>query len=727
MSTSTFGSGRAGSMNVEAGAIRILDGDVDNASIWAGSGGSGNGGNIDLRASREILLTGGTLVLAWNWSAGRGGDVALRAPSVVLAGGSVHVQTDGPGAAGNVLVEGETVRVAGGSVRGGGIGSFVSYWAGGRGGDITIRASRAFELDGTAALSNIISAANFGSTGDAGSVTIESPRVTLSGPSMIYAPANGSGNGGNVLIRAHDIELGAGTSIASDNPPWGGGRGGSITIEGTGRLIMAGTGAIAPFDHWHLHPNDAQIVAWTGGPGKAGDVTISVPDIQTNLNSQIVSYTFGSGDAGTITLNADRVRLVDTSAIVTSTELGSGNAGRIVLNIGEHFEMSRRGTVDDVYAGYHLSSRGGVMSVSGGAGNAGNVVLRAPEVLLDDARIQTSTRLSGQGGRVEIQAGELTLRNGGQIDAKSLAGSTADAGSILIDVGDRFEIRGISAVDGAFSGVNAETLGEGRGGNVRIAAGTLVIDRGFVRSSTGASGNAGTVDVKAGDVLLVNGGSIDAGTGSDSTGAGGSVNVSATGAIVVRGIDHSANVPVLVTYANPIFAGFFTAGRPQGASPSNISSNTAGSGAGGNVTLGAPSIRVEDGGRVTATSTGTGNAGSINIAASDALRLFGGTISSEALNADGGNIDIRVGNLVHLRNSEITTAVGSGLGAGGNIFIDPTFVILENSKIAANAFGGSGGNIRIIATYFLNTLDSLVDASSQAGLPGTVQISSPNT
>jgi large exoprotein involved in heme utilization and adhesion len=143
--------------------------------------------------------------------------------------------------------------------------------------------------------------------------------------------------------------------------------------------------------------------------------------------------------------------------------------------------------------------------------------------------------------------------------------------------------------------------------------------------------------------------------------------------------------------------------------------------------LSAPSIRIEDGGRVSATSTGTGNAGSINVAASDALRIFGGTISSEALNADGGNIDIRVGNLVHLRNSEITTAVGSGAGAGGNIFIDPTFVILENSRITANAFGGPGGNIRIIATYFLNTLNSLVDASSQAGIPGTVSISAPNT
>jgi large exoprotein involved in heme utilization and adhesion len=130
---------------------------------------------------------------------------------------------------------------------------------------------------------------------------------------------------------------------------------------------------------------------------------------------------------------------------------------------------------------------------------------------------------------------------------------------------------------------------------------------------------------------------------------------------------------------------------------------------------------------VTANSTGSGDAGTISIVAPDALRIFGGTISSEALASDGGNIDIRVGNLVHLKNGEISTAAGSGAGAGGNITIDPTFVILEHSKIVANAFGGPGGNIRIVADYFLSTPDSVIDASSELGVSGSVDISAPRT
>ena len=731
----TAGDGATGSVIMRGREVGVTNGAyVYTLSDW---GTGGRTGDIDIAATARLSVSGAdwngyvAQVFTSTYGSGNGGGVTLRAPSVLLSRGLVNVGANWSGNAGDILVEADALRVAGDGTGGSRIGSDLGYWTSGHGGNITLRAFRSLELDGSGGNSMITSATAYTSTGDAGNITIESPHVMLRGPAMIYVPANGSGNGGNVVIRTQDIELGAGTSIASDNPPWGTGQGGNITIEGTGRLTMATT-PIAWFDHWHLHPDDSQIIAWTGGPGNAGNVTISIPEIYAGLNSHIVSYTFGAGDAGTITINADRVKLADTSAIITSTESGTGNAGRIVLNIGERFEMTDRGfyngVINNLFAGSPLSTRGGVLSVSAGPGNPGSVVLRAPVVLLDDARIQVSTRESGHGGRIEIQAGDLTLRNGGQIDAKTLPGAFGDAGSIAIDVGNRFEISGISPIDGAFSGVNAETRGSGHGGDVAIRAGTIAIDRGFVQSSTGAAGNAGTIDVRAQEISLLNGGVINAGTAPGSTGAGGSVSIAATGAIVVGGIDRSAPVPVTLVYDNPVYGNFFTLGRAQGPASSAISSNTAGSGAGGNVSLSAPSIRIEGGGRITATSTGTGNAGSINITASDALRIFGGsTISSEALQADGGNIDIRVGNLVHLKNSEITTAVGSGAGAGGNVFIDPTFVILENSRIAANAFGGPGGNIQIFATYFLNTLDSLVDASSQAGIPGTVQISAPNT
>ena len=64
--------------------------------------------------------------------------------------------------------------------------------------------------------------------------------------------------------------------------------------------------------------------------------------------------------------------------------------------------------------------------------------------------------------------------------------------------------------------------------------------------------------------------------------------------------------------------------------------------------------------------------------------------------------------------------------AGGNITIDPQFVVLQNSQIIAQAFAGSGGAINIIATSaFIADPTSIVDASSTLGISGTINIQSP--
>jgi large exoprotein involved in heme utilization and adhesion len=83
--------------------------------------------------------------------------------------------------------------------------------------------------------------------------------------------------------------------------------------------------------------------------------------------------------------------------------------------------------------------------------------------------------------------------------------------------------------------------------------------------------------------------------------------------------------------------------------------------------------------------------------------------------------------MLRLRDSQITTAVGSGQGRGGNILIDPTFVLLERSQIRADAFGGSGGNVRIVTEVFLANPASSVSASSALGISGTVDIQAPVT
>jgi large exoprotein involved in heme utilization and adhesion len=83
--------------------------------------------------------------------------------------------------------------------------------------------------------------------------------------------------------------------------------------------------------------------------------------------------------------------------------------------------------------------------------------------------------------------------------------------------------------------------------------------------------------------------------------------------------------------------------------------------------------------------------------------------------------------MLRLRDSQITTAVGSGQGRGGNILIDPTFVLLERGQIRADAFGGPGGNVRLVADVFLADPASQVSASSARGINGEVDIRAPVT
>ena len=63
---------------------------------------------------------------------------------------------------------------------------------------------------------------------------------------------------------------------------------------------------------------------------------------------------------------------------------------------------------------------------------------------------------------------------------------------------------------------------------------------------------------------------------------------------------------------------------------------------------------------------------------------------------------------------------------GGNISIDPRFVTLNMSRIIANAYGGKRGNVSIVSDYFLASPDSRVQASSQLGISGTINITAPD-
>jgi large exoprotein involved in heme utilization and adhesion len=151
------------------------------------------------------------------------------------------------------------------------------------------------------------------------------------------------------------------------------------------------------------------------------------------------------------------------------------------------------------------------------------------------------------------------------------------------------------------------------------------------------------------------------------------------------------------------------------------------SGRSGSIRIDADRVEILGQGLVTTASLAAGEdageAGGIVVMARDALRLSGGgSVSAETARADAGDIEIRVGRLLDIEDGAITTSAAGGRGAGGDILIDPEFVVLDNSRIVANAREGAGGNIRIVADNFIATPDSVISASSDLGIDGTVVV-----
>ena len=107
---------------------------------------------------------------------------------------------------------------------------------------------------------------------------------------------------------------------------------------------------------------------------------------------------------------------------------------------------------------------------------------------------------------------------------------------------------------------------------------------------------------------------------------------------------------------------------------------------------------------ISSPSRGRGNAGNVRLLISDSLRLVNDSfIETDADQSGGGNIDIRVANQIYLDGSQIVASTrGEDLDdAGGNINIDPIFLILKNSEIVASAVSGDGGAIFLSADNFI--------------------------
>ncbi len=270
---------------------------------------------------------------------------------------------------------------------------------------------------------------------------------------------------------------------------------------------------------------------------------------------------------------------------------------------------------------------------------------------------QASVDASGEGGgNVFIQGKNITLNDGSQVDASTLGslpgrslniiatdtlevngtsngettGTTSSALAIRTRMGAtgqggvlNIQARDLRVIDGGL--ITSGAFGDGDGGDIIVDVERLTIDRdGQITASTFASGNAGNLTVSASesiDITDSNEERADSGLFSfvvleEAEGNGGNLSVT-TNRFTLSGEDVRLGV------------------------------STFGEGSGGNLEIFTNQLQISDGAEIQAIAFSNGDAGNINISASEFIRV-GGTLLERGF---FGGI--------------FASAIGGGIGNGG--------------------------------------------------------------
>jgi len=552
----------------------------------------------------------------------------------------------------------------------------------------------------------------FGS-GRAGDVLLTAPTLTLeNAPQSIFTiTGEGGGVGGDVILNVGTVSLMGGSSIESSsqihNATPGLGQGGNVTIQG-----LEGAGSAAESV---ALSSDSSLSSATSGSGDGGRVAITSKSLTMDgFATTVKSSTQDVGIPGDIVVSVQHANLSGGATITTLSGSADSNASEAatvtVQGLGDP------GSMADSVALSGLGS--GIVSDTQGLASAGDVAVHAKSVILTDgAAIQSGTPLtSGAGGIVTIDAGSVDISGGSII--RSLANAAA-AGELIIMANTLILANGF---------IESKTVSSSRGGDVELNVGTVSLSNSAtIDSSASGTGRAGDITMNVGTLSLANGSEIS----SASIGTEAITNPD-DGTIQAPGT--AGNVVITAT-------GSFT-------SDGSTVATSAEANHGGDVSITAHSVELSNGTLITANSNaplevketvlingqlveqvvGDGNAGNITVRSGATFVMNSSSMTTEATQASGGQVVITAPEMVQLSYSKMSTSVaGSATDtAGGNITIDPQFVVLQNSQILAKAFAGSGGAINIIATSaFIADPSSIVSASSTLGVSGTINIQSP--
>ncbi len=677
VSASTFGEGQGGSIEINA-----TDVEVNNSFISADSNNRnnnsvtritiGNGGNLTMNTQSLTLKNGGRL-LASTSTEGQGGNITINATEIEAVGISpdgvfpsgidTRVQFGSTGNGGNLTINTQRLIQRDGAVIQAGV------FSSGQGGNITVNATE-IELSGNSTSENVfpeippliqsvrgeipsslLTTVLPGATGNGGNLTVNTQSLTLRDGALIGTGTFGSGQSGDLTVTATQINL-VGTNPTDQLPS---------SLFTTVLLGATGNGGNLNIDTEILSlRNGGQIRAGTSGLGQSGDLTIIAQDIQLTgraddgiLPSSILagvedlrdlSLGKGKGDGGNAFIQTERLTILNGAEVSVITE-GDGQAGNLTINATDNITLSGVSSITGNSSAINAGSE------SGATQPGGNLNITTPSLNLSNGAVVTArSRSNSDGGNISLNVNHLNLASGAQILTSSF--NEGNAGTISINADSAITVSGSDVnfndrvanfgeenidTDGAETAITSRSRGNGHAGSVTINTPTLrVEDQSIITVSSSGSGVAGSLNINAPSIELSNG---------------------------------------------------------------TLSAESA-AGDQGNITIQASEINLQNQSAITTNATNSATGGDINIETKFLIGSDNSNISANAIEGEGGNISIGAEGVFLDNSSQITTT--SALGIDGsvelNTQVDPTQGVVKLSARVIDAESLVAQNLCVATT-----------------------------
>ena len=424
------------------------------------------------------------------------------------------------------------------------------------------------------------------------------------------------------------------------------------TSGNAGVILGTGAGGTVLMRGGQLIMNNGNILANTSGDISGAPVAVDIrvsgavamdcSGCLSGFQSGIETTTFGNGRGGSVSINAASVEIKDGAGIHSETA-GAGHAGDVIIQATDHVTLGHR-------------NQSGVLSTINtfnalfASGGGGRVTIHAPNMILDQGRIQSGTVGTGASGEVQLNVRNLALVNGGAIltDSAPSTGtnSPGQGGHVSITVTDSMIISGSLpgpfpgdgiVNSGIYTGTSGIGPGSGSGGPILISSSSLDIsDGGQLSSTTSGVGNAGSIIANVGALNLSNGASISGNSTFTNPSAGGA------GAITIQGINGpgspAATVSLNDSTINTTIAGGNSSSVPAG------------------IKIAAQMVDLANGAQITADTSGAAPAGNITLNV-DTLTAGNPTILSRTISSSSDSTDPTAGKAGNITIQGIT---GSG-------------------------------------------------------------------